>query len=70
MKLFKRTTIYFDSEDENILAAFANDKLSSESQVEQLREVCANLLYAISNDSKSIISDVKPIAIKKGESNG
>ena len=70
MKLYKRTTVYFDSQDEDLLQAFVCDKFDKQDDVENLRELCGNLLYAIQNDSKSLISDVKPIVIKKGESNG
>jgi len=70
MKLYKRTTVYFDSQDEDLLQAFVCDKFDKQDDVENLRELCSNLLYAIQNDSKSLISDVKPIVIKKGESNG
>jgi len=70
MKLYKRATIYFDNQEEDLLAAFANDKLSSEKEVEALREICCNLLYAIQNDSKTIITDIRPTVLKKGESNG
>ena len=70
MKLYKRTTVYFDSQDEDLLQAFVCDKFDKQDDVENLRELCANILYAIQNDSKSLISDVKPIVLKKGESNG
>jgi len=70
MKLYKRTTVYFDSQDEDLLQAFVCDKFDKQDDVENLRELCANILYAIQNDSKSLISDVRPIALKKGESNG
>jgi len=70
MKLYKRATIYFNNQEEDLLAAFANDKLSSEKEVEELREICCNLLYAIQNDSKTVITDIRPTVLKKGESNG
>ena len=70
MKLYKRTTVYFDSQDEDLLQAFVCDKFDKQDDVENLRVLCTNILYAIQNDSKSLISDVKPIVLKKGESNG
>ena len=70
MKLYKRTTVYFDQQDEDLLQAFVCDKFDKQDDVENLRELCTNILYAIQNDSKSLISDVKPIVLKKGESNG
>jgi len=70
MQLYKRTTIYFDGQDEDLLQAFVCDKFNKQDDVENLRELCTNILYAIQNDSKSLISDVRPIVLKKGESHG
>jgi hypothetical protein len=65
MKLFKSVNLFFDNNEEMTLEGFVRDKFDCQQDVEDLREICENILYAIRNDSKSIISDIKPRIIKE-----
>ena len=65
MKLFKSVNLFFDSNEEMTLEGFVRDKFDCQQDVEDLRTICENILSAIRNDSKSVISDIKPKIIKQ-----
>lgn len=69
MKLFKSVNLFFDSDEEMTLEGFVRDKFDCQQDVEDLRTICENILSAIRNDSKSVISDIKPKIIKQVSKN-
>lgn len=69
MKLFKSVNLFFDSDEEMTLEGFVRDKFDCQQDVEDLRTICENILNAIRNDSKSVISDIKPKIIKQVDKN-
>lgn len=67
MNIYRQVKYWFTKEDEDLLRDFSCDKFDKRDDVDRLRNLCTELVYAIDNDSRTIVCDVRPKLLQKGE---